>query len=76
MRPHLNTITADARVFIRQPGPRYDAIVVDAYRQPYIPFYLTTREFFAEVRSRLTPGGVVLVNVGPSPGRDRTGERC
>jgi Predicted spermidine synthase with an N-terminal membrane domain len=65
--PHLKTITADARVFIRQPGPSYDAIVVDAYRQPYIPFYLTTREFFAEVRSRLTPGGVVLVNVGHPP---------
>lgn len=66
--PHLKTITADARVFIRRPGPRYDAIVLDAYRQPYIPFYLTTREFFAEVRSRLLPGGVVLVNVGHPPG--------
>ncbi|MFN8163566.1 MAG: fused MFS/spermidine synthase [Solirubrobacterales bacterium] len=65
--PHLKTITGDARVFIRQPGPRYDVIVVDAYRQPYIPFYLTTREFFAEVRSRLTAGGVVLVNVGHPP---------
>jgi len=66
--PHLKTITADARVFIRQPGSRYDVIVVDAYRQPYIPFYLTTREFFAEVRSRLTPDGVVLVNAGHPPG--------
>jgi spermidine synthase len=66
--PHLQTITADARVFIRQPGPRYDAIVVDAYRQPYIPFYLTTREFFAEVRARLDPGGIVLVNVGHPEG--------
>ena len=24
----------------------YDVILVDAYRQPYIPFYLTTQEFF------------------------------
>jgi spermidine synthase len=62
--PHLRTITADARAFIRKPGPRYDAIILDAYRQPYIPFQLTTREFFEEVRERLTPGGVVLVNVG------------
>lgn len=66
--PHLNTVTADARVFIRQPGPRYDAIILDAYRQPYIPFYLTTREFFAEIRSRLMPNGVVLVNVGHPSG--------
>ena len=35
------------------------SIVVDAYRQPYIPFYLTTREFFELVRERLEPGGVV-----------------
>ena len=31
-------------------------IVVDAYRQPYIPFYLATREFFELVRDRLEPG--------------------
>jgi spermidine synthase len=68
--PHLRTITADARVFIREPGPRYDAIVLDAYRQPYIPFQLTTREFFEEVRERLTPNGVVLVNVGHPEGSD------
>jgi spermidine synthase len=43
---------------------RYDAIFVDAYRQPYIPFYLTTREFFRLVRARLNPGGAVVVNVG------------
>ena len=26
---------------------------MDAYRQPYIPFYLATKEFFALVRDRL-----------------------
>jgi spermidine synthase len=62
--PRLRTIAADARPFLRRPGPRYDAIEVDAYRQPYIPFYLTTREFFAEVAARLTPDGLVMVNVG------------
>jgi spermidine synthase len=62
--PNLHIHTADARPFLRTSTRRWDAIVVDAYRQPYIPFYLTTREFFAEVRDHLTPGGVVLVNVG------------
>jgi spermidine synthase len=66
--PRLHTITADARPFLRAPGPRYDAIEVDAYRQPYIPFYLTTREFFAEVAQRLRPDGVIMVNVGHPPG--------
>jgi hypothetical protein len=46
-------------------------IMVDAYRQPYIPFYLTTREFFALARERLAPGGVVAINVGHPAGSDR-----
>ncbi|TMK40601.1 MAG: spermine synthase [Actinobacteria bacterium] len=62
--PHLRVITADARPYLRSTSRRYDAILIDAYRQPYIPFYLTTREFFALVARRLTPGGVVVVNVG------------
>ena len=62
--PRLRTHTADARPYLRRTKERYDAIVVDAYRQPYIPFYLATKEFFALARSRLNPGGVVIVNVG------------
>jgi spermidine synthase len=62
--PNLHIHTADARPFLRTAHRRWDAIVVDAYRQPYIPFYLTTREFFQEVRDHLNPGGVVMVNVG------------
>jgi len=68
--PRLRVYTADARPFLRRTRRRWDAIVVDAYRQPYIPFYLTTREFFALVRERLAPGGVVLVNVGHPKGSD------
>ena len=45
-RPQLREFAEDARPFLRQTDERYDAIFVDAYRQPYIPFYLTTREFF------------------------------
>ena len=63
-RPQLRTIAQDARPFLRRTPERYDAIFVDAYRQPYIPFYLTTREFFALVRERLRPGGSAIVNVG------------
>jgi spermidine synthase len=61
----------DARPFLRRrPDRRWDAILVDAYRQPYIPFYLVTKEFFELVRDRLTPGGVVVVNVGHPEGRN------
>jgi spermidine synthase len=63
-RPELSLYTEDARPFLRRIDRRYDAIFVDAYRQPYIPFYLTTVEFFELARDRLNPGGVLVVNVG------------
>ncbi|HEY3186448.1 MAG TPA: fused MFS/spermidine synthase, partial [Solirubrobacteraceae bacterium] len=62
--PNLHLHTDDARPFLRRADRRWDVIVVDAYRQPYIPFYLATREFFRLVRDRLTRGGMALVNVG------------
>jgi spermidine synthase len=62
--PHLRTHTADARPWLRESTQRFDVIMVDAYRQPYIPFYLATREFFALVREHLAPGGLVVINVG------------
>ncbi len=68
--PRLHLYTADARPWLEQSAARYDAIFLDAYRQPYIPFYLVTREFFALVRRHLNPGGVVIVNVGHIPGSD------
>ncbi len=70
-RPELELHAEDARPFLRRTDQRYDAIFVDAYRQPYIPFYLTTVEFFELARDRLRPGGVVIVNVGHPEGSDR-----
>lgn len=66
--PHLHTYTADARPWLFASTRRYDVIMVDAYRQPYIPFYLTTKEFFSLVRDHLEPGGLVIVNVGHPQG--------
>lgn len=58
---------ADGRLFLArqdESAPRQDIIVVDAYsREIYVPFHLATREFFALVKSRLTRGGLVSVNV-------------
>jgi spermidine synthase len=59
----------DARPYLRRTQSRYDAIMLDVYRQPYIPFYLVTREFFELVQDRLTPGGVVVVNAGHPEGQ-------
>jgi spermidine synthase len=70
LSPALQVHHEDARPFLRRShGRRWDAILIDAYRQPYIPFYLVTEEFFRLVRDHLTPGGVVVVNVGHPAGR-------
>jgi spermidine synthase len=66
--PRLRTHAADARPWLRRSKDRFDFVLVDAYRQPYIPFYLATREFFQEVRDHLEPGGTVAINVGHPEG--------
>ena len=65
--PRLTVHDDDARPFLRASDERYDLIVVDAYRQPYVPFYLATREFFRLVREHLAPGGIVALNVAAVP---------
>ncbi len=67
----MRTYAEDARPWLEGSEGGFDAIMVDAYRQPYIPFYLTTREFFELVGERLAPGGVVIVNVGHPQDSDR-----
>ncbi|HMC69705.1 MAG TPA: fused MFS/spermidine synthase, partial [Mycobacteriales bacterium] len=57
-------VISDARYWLDTQAGRYDVVALDAYRQPYIPFHLTTREFFSQVRDHLNAGGVAAVNVG------------
>ncbi|HYG95655.1 MAG TPA: fused MFS/spermidine synthase [Solirubrobacterales bacterium] len=66
--PRMQTFAEDARPWLERSEDGYDVIMVDAYRQPYIPFYLATREFFELTRDRLAPGGLVIVNVGHPEG--------
>ncbi len=66
----ITTHTADARPWLQAQTGTYDAILVDAYRQPYIPFYLATEEFFDLVKERLAPGGTVAMNVGHPEGSE------
>lgn len=60
--PNLHAIADDGRNFLQTRAGKYDVIAVDAYRQPYIPFHLTTVEFYRATREHLTPRGVVAVN--------------
>jgi predicted membrane-bound spermidine synthase len=62
--PNLNAVAQDGRYFLTHSSRKYDVIAIDAYRPPYIPFHLTTQEFFVQVREHLTEYGVVAINVG------------
>jgi spermidine synthase len=64
--PNVHAVVQDARYWLatQPPAARYDVIVMDAYQQPYIPFHLTTEEFFRLAERHLAPGGVVVVNAG------------
>jgi spermidine synthase len=64
---HVRPVVQDARYWLATDRGRYDLIAMDAYRQPYIPFHLTTREFFQLARDHLSPGGSVVVNAGRTP---------
>jgi len=69
--PNLELISADARPYLQSTDKQYDLIFIDAYRQPYVPFYLATAEFFKLCRERLAPDGIVALNVSTVPGDDR-----
>jgi predicted membrane-bound spermidine synthase len=66
----VSVATDDGRVYLETHSTRYDAIFVDAFRQPYIPFQLTTQEFWSLVAQRLHPGGIVMANLGRIPSSD------
>ena len=60
----LTVHNQDGRMFLQQTPNKYDLIVVDAYqKQIYIPWTMTTQEFWQEINSKLTDQGVVAINV-------------
>lgn len=60
--PNLHVTIADGRTFMRFSHGTYDVVALDAYKPPYIPFQLTTREFFQETRARMASDGVLFIN--------------
>ena len=62
-RRFLDVHVDDGRRFLSRAEGLYQVIILDAYRQPYIPFHLTTVEFFRKCRDHLNRGGVVGINV-------------
>ena len=57
----------DGRVFLRGRGP-WDAILLDVVSTEVMPEHLCSVEFLREVKDRLVPGGVLLMNSIGRPG--------
>jgi spermidine synthase len=64
--PNFQVVNRDGRIFLSEQKDRYDIILIDAYRGPFVPFHLLTKEFYQIVRDHLADGGVVAQNVEPS----------
>lgn len=69
--PNLSVFIEDGRWGLAHSPSRYDLIAVDAYRPPYIPWHMTTREFFQSVYDHLDEKGALVINVGRAPGDRR-----
>jgi spermidine synthase len=69
--PNLNVIIGDGRLNLERSEQQYDIIAVDAYRPPYIPPHMTTREFFEICAAHLSENGVLTLNSASVPGDRR-----
>jgi len=64
--PKFHVANRDGRLFLQESKEKYDIILIDAYRGPFVPFHLLTKEFYTIVKDHLAEGGVVAQNVEPS----------
>jgi spermidine synthase len=69
--PNLTVVESDARAFLARTGRRFDALAVDVFRGPHVPFHCATREFFALAKGHLEPGGTVMMNIAALSPHDR-----
>lgn len=61
---NLQITHEDARTFLHKNRQHYDAIIIDVYAgSPYVPFHVTTIEFYQQVKESLAANGVVAVNI-------------
>jgi spermidine synthase len=61
----VSVIVNDARVYVKRAElleKKYDLVILDAFTGDYIPEHLLTLEFLQEVRSIMTPDGVLVAN--------------
>jgi len=66
--PWLTTVVGDARLTLEGLNDgAFDVIVGDAFSGRSVPWHLTTREFLTEVRKKLKPEGLYVMNTVDHP---------
>ncbi|MBT2595707.1 spermidine synthase [Arthrobacter sp. ISL-72] len=66
----LHTLIADARDALAElPADlRFDVVILDIFSGPDAPEHIACTGFYREAAAKLTPQGVLIVNVGDEPG--------
>jgi spermidine synthase len=61
--PRLRIEEGDARLLVEDELPQsYDVVIGDAFSGHSVPWQLTTKEFLAELKRLLRPGGLYMMN--------------
>ena len=61
---NLKIFEADARPFLEKSEKKYDMIEIDLFQgNPYLPFYVVSREFFQAAYSHLSSDGLLMMNI-------------
>jgi spermidine synthase len=65
---NLHVYVTDGRWFVGHAVHPYNWVIIDAYQRSDIPFHLASRQFFQQLKAKMSPGGVVSINlawIGP-----------
>ena len=61
---HADIVMGDARLAIaREPGGRFDLLIMDAFSSDAVPMHLLTREALSLYANRLTDNGIVMLHI-------------
>ena len=63
---NFSIVNRDGRLYLKDHPAKYDVLLIDAYRGPFVPFHLMTTEFYKLAKSRLNEGGVLAQNIEPN----------
>ncbi|MEW6036067.1 MAG: fused MFS/spermidine synthase [Candidatus Micrarchaeota archaeon] len=66
-------IIDDARRYVLRANATYDLVLIDAFRGTSLPYHLATKEYLSALRQKLSPDGLVVVNIISSVDGEKAG---